>query len=148
MPAPQFTPAEVAEIRHQQARGRLDVRVWADTKRCSIETVRRVARGDTYRHMSGQTAHPSFGGLQAGASLPSARPVEFTPPGPLLPIDSILPGEDEDAEAAASFARLQASLAMPVPGDPQASQATTLLDELQALGESQRPAKVLPEGGV
>lgn len=143
MPAPQFTPAEVAEIRHQQARGRLDVRVWADTKRCSIETVRRIARGDTYRHMGGQTAHPSFGGLR------TTQPV-FVPPARLPGLANILPDAEDpnEDEAAASFARLQASLAMPVPGDPQASQATTLLDELQALGESQRPAKVLPEGGV
>jgi len=147
MPAPQFTPAEVLEIRHQHAHGVLDVRMWADVKLCSIETVRRVARGDTYRHAAGVKAHPVFGGLQ-GQSPAGLRPAvgrqtapaldpAFQPPAtqPLADLAS----EPDGNEAAASLARLQSALAEPVPGDPQASAAVRLLDELQAAGEAQRP---------
>lgn len=145
MPAPQFTPAEVLEIRHQHAHGVLDVRMWADVKLCSIETIRRIARGDTYRHTAGIKAHPVFGGLQ-GHSPAGLRPAvgrqpaldpTFQPP-VTAPLGSLLEEPDGD-EAAASLARLQASLAEPVPGDPQASAAVRLLDELQAAGEAQRP---------
>lgn len=147
MPAPQFTPAEVLEIRHQHAHGVLDVRMWADVKLCSIETIRRIARGDTYRHTAGIKAHPAFGGLQ-GHSSASPRPAvgrqpaldpTFQPPA-TAPLGSLIEEPDGD-EAQASFARLQAALALPVPGDEVASAAVALLDELQAAGEAQRPVK-------
>lgn len=150
MPAPQFSDAEVLEIRFQQSRGRLDVRTWADSKMCSIETIRRIARGDTYRHLAGVKAHPSYGGLHAASprpavgsaghvSVPAQALPAFVPPatpslGTLLAAD-----EPADDEAQASLARLQAALAQPVPGDPQASAATRLLDELQ--GRAERPPK-------
>ena len=124
---------------------------------CSIETVRRVARGDTYRHVAGIKAHPSYGGLHAvspaglrpavGSQSPQAAPqptlATFIPPAS-LPSLADTPGladEPADDEAAASLARLQASLAMPVPGDTQASRAATLLDELEAAGKAQRPSQ-------
>jgi len=148
MPAPQFTPAEVLEIRHQHAHGVLDVRMWADVKLCSIETIRRIARGDTYRHTAGIKAHPAFGGLQGhsptglrpavGSQPPRALDPSFVAP-TSLPSLADLASEPDGDEAAASLARLQASLAEPVPGDPQASAAARLLDELQAAGEAQRP---------
>lgn len=154
MPAPQFTPQEVLEIRHQHAHGVLDVRMWADVKLCSIETIRRVARGDTYRHTAGIKAHPVFGGLQ-GQSPAGLRPAvgsqsthtpahtprldpSFVAP-TSLPSLADLAEEPDEGEAQASLARLQSALAEPVPGDPQASAATRLLDELQAAGEAQRP---------
>lgn len=138
MPAPQFSDAEVLTIRFQHSRGRLDVRMWADMKLCSIETVRRIARGDTYRHVAGVKAHPNFGGLAGptgqGPAVGSQASLaaRFDPPEP-APLANTLGMADEpdEAEAAASFARLQASLAMPVPGDEQASRASELLDELQ-----------------
>lgn len=68
----------------------------------------------------------------------------FTPPA-TQPLVSLVEEPDGD-EAAASFARLQASLAMPVPGDEQASRAASLLDELQAAGEAQRPPASGTEG--
>lgn len=143
MPSPQFTPGEVLEIRHQQAHGTLDVRAWADVKLCSLETVRRVARGDTYRHAQGVKAHPSYGGQQGHANpARAALAAGFNPP-PVSPLSAIpgLPGDEPgEEEAGASFARLQAALAMPVPGDAQASQAASLLDELQGKGEAARPA--------
>ena len=143
MPSPQFTPGEVLEIRHQQAQGTLDCRAWADVKLCSVETVRRVARGDTYRHAAGVKAHPSYGGLQSPAARPPAARAlapSFNPP-PVPPLtDLALADEPDEEEAAASLARLQANLAMPVPGDAQASAAVSLLDELQGKGESARPA--------
>lgn len=152
MPTPQFSDAEVLAIRFQHSRGRLDVRTWADMKLCSIETVRRVARGDTYRHVAGLKTHPNFGGLAGatgqGSAVGSASPQAacFDPPKP-APLTS-LPGtadEPDEAEAAASFARLQANLAMPVPGNEQASRAATLLDELQ--GKASPPPKTGAELG-
>ena len=145
MPSPQFTPGEVLEIRHQQAQGTLDVRAWADVKLCSVETVRRVARGDTYRHAAGVKAHPSYGGLQSPAVRPQATralAATFVPHDtPSLATLPGLPGEEPgEEEAGASLARLQAALAMPVPGDAQASAAVSLLDELQGKGEAARPA--------
>lgn len=158
MPAPQFSDAEVLEIRHQHARGRLDVRTWADTKMCSIETIRRIARGDTYRHLAGVKAHPSYGGLHAaspaglrpavGRQTPLAHPqtapastaAAFVAPASLPGLDALLAGDEPaDEEAQASLARLQAALAQPVPGDAQASAAVRLLDELQSRAE--RPPK-------
>lgn len=47
----EFSPSDVRLIRVQYARSQLDVRAWADARQCSIETVRRVARRDTYRHI-------------------------------------------------------------------------------------------------
>jgi len=151
MPAPQFTPAEVLEIRHQNAHGQLDVRVWADVKLCSIETIRRIARGDTYRHLPGVKAHPAFGGLTGQSPIPRVHPgmapySNFTPPA-TQPLATLVEEPDGD-EAQASLARLQASLAEPVPGDPQASAAARLLDELQAAGEAQRPQAVPGESGA
>lgn len=45
----EFSPAEVRRIRAQAAAGSLSVRAWADAKGVSLETVRRIARRDTYR---------------------------------------------------------------------------------------------------
>lgn len=159
MPAPQFSDAEVLEIRHQHARGRLDVRTWADTKLCSIETIRRIARGDTYRHVAGVKAHPSYGGLHAAGPAglrPAVGSAVHAPPlaqslpafvPPATPTLDALLADDEpaDDEAAASLLRLQQALAMPVPGDPQASAAQSLLDELQ--GRAERPPKPAAELG-
>lgn len=141
MPAPQFTPAEVLEIRHQNAHGALDVKMWADVKMCSLETIRRIARGETYRHQAGVKAHPSYGGLQATGQRPPVQQPALPPfiPPATLPSLGGLADEASEADAASSLARLQAALALPVPGDPAASAAVALLDELQERGEAQRP---------
>ena len=52
MPLPDFTPREVRLIRRQAARNQLNVRAWADLHECSLETVRRIARRETYRHIA------------------------------------------------------------------------------------------------
>lgn len=109
-----FTPAEVQTIRAQYAARTLDVRMWADSKRCGLETVRRIARGDTYRHAGGPAVHHRFGGMQAA-------PTQVPQPD----------GEVDEAELAASFARLQAAMLKPTPEDAQSALATSLLDELQ-----------------
>jgi hypothetical protein len=148
MPAPQFTPGEVLEIRHQNAHGQLDVKMWADVKLCSLETIRRIARGETYRHVAGVKAHPQYGGLRGAGPASGQRPphgrqspaASFVAPSELPSLADV--AEDAaEADVAASLARLQASLAMPVPGDTQASAAATLLGELEAAGREQRPTK-------
>ena len=45
------SPAEVLAIRRESERGLLDTRAWADKLGCSLETVRRIARRETYRGM-------------------------------------------------------------------------------------------------
>jgi hypothetical protein len=140
--APQFSAAEVHEIRWQHSRGKLDIRVWADVKKCSIETVRRIARGDTYRHIGGQATHGSFGGLRGEAPAGRAEPAEaaFIPHevAPLADLPGLADEPDHD-EAAASLARLQAALAEPSADEVQASRAASLLDELEAKAAADRP---------
>lgn len=50
-PTSLFSDVEVLEIRREAALSTLDVRAWANLKRCSLETVRRIARRDTHRHV-------------------------------------------------------------------------------------------------
>ena len=47
-----FSPADIRLIRAQALAGTLDVRGWADSRRCGLETIRRIARRDTYRDIS------------------------------------------------------------------------------------------------
>lgn len=141
-PKAQFTPLDVAEIRLQYARGTLNVRAWADARGCSIETVRRVARGDTYRQVGGQTAHHAWGGLtgavsqglavgQQGSRAPTV-PLGPTQP---IPVGEILADEPTDEDAAASFARLQAALAAPTADEARRDLANALVDELRGKAE-------------
>ncbi len=51
MPAPIFTPAQVAAIRQQKRDGLLNPGQWARDLGCSRETVARVARGDSYNRL-------------------------------------------------------------------------------------------------
>lgn len=46
-----FSPEDVIRIRREYEAGILQPRVLADLWRVSPETIRRVARGDTYRHV-------------------------------------------------------------------------------------------------
>ena len=141
-PNAQFTALDVAEIRLQYARGTLNVKAWADARGCSIETVRRVARGDTYRQIGGQTTHHAWGGLTATsqelavplADTPGTPRTFATPLGPTqpIPVGEILANEPTDEEAAASFARLQAALAQPTADEVQRERANALVDELRA----------------
>lgn len=117
MTSPRFTPQAVLEIRQQFAARTLNVRAWAETYRVSLETIRRIARGDTYREL-----------LPSGPVIPPSQPMHgpVTPPPPQG-------GDEPDAAAlAASFARLAAAQAARPP-DAQA-----LLDELQGRA---RPAE-------
>ena len=111
MNAPRFPPDAVAQIRSLHSRGMLNVRAWAQAYNVSLETVRRIARGDTYR--SGNEPQ-----------LPHAQVIPPREP----------PREEPDAGAlAASFARLQAA-ALAAEGPPAAQ---GLLDELMARGRAE-----------
>ena len=46
-----FTPEDILAIRQAFDERTLDVRRWADDKRCGLETIRRIARRETYRHI-------------------------------------------------------------------------------------------------
>ena len=110
-----FSPADVRAIRQHYAAGTLDVRAWADSRRCGLETIRRIARRDTYREVPDELGQPA----NAGGT-----------PAPLAPTN-----EPSEADLAASLARLtQAAQAMP----PQRAEVNALLDELARGKEAPR----------
>ena len=122
-----FSPADVDEIRRQAFERILDVRAWATARRVSMETVRRVARGDTYRNP--EDAVPA-GSL--AAPLPSEAgiaPRQFAQP---LPVSrpSLEPSPEE---LAASLRRLGEAVAPPKPVE-----AAGLIDEMIEKGRAAR----------
>jgi hypothetical protein len=112
MNAPRFPPDAVAQIRSLHSRGMLNVRAWAQAYNVSLETVRRIARGDTYR-----------GGNEPLASSAQVIPPATPPQG----------GEPDEGALAASFARLLATQAAETAVPP----AQDLLDEMLARGRDQ-----------
>ena len=117
MSTARFTPQAVAEIRAQHATRTLDVRAWATAYGVSLETVRRIARGDTYRPVA------------SGPVLPPPQPAGLA--GLVIPPTSTpLEAEPDPDEIAASFARLAATQAAQPPS------AEALLDELLARGRA------------
>lgn len=103
-----FSPADIRLIRAQALAGTLDVRAWADSRRCGLETIRRIARRDTYREVPDELGQPA----NAGGSPASAQSAE-----------------PSEADLAASLARLtQAAQALP----PQRAEVNALLDQLAA----------------
>lgn len=71
MPAPLFTPAQVAEIRRQKADGLLRAGEWARALGCSRETIARVARGDSYNQTTLVEEPPSVSPADDAAALAS-----------------------------------------------------------------------------
>jgi hypothetical protein len=71
MPAPLFTPAQVAEIRRQKADGLLKTGEWARALGCSRETIARVARGDSYNQTVLVEEPPSVSPEDDAAALAS-----------------------------------------------------------------------------
>lgn len=57
--AAEFTRDEVLDLRDKYKRGMLDVRDAANYYRVSPETIRRAARGDTYREVGGFEEKPA-----------------------------------------------------------------------------------------
>lgn len=49
------TTRQILEIRAQYDAGELDPRIWANLLMCSVETVRKIARRDTYRHVGSES---------------------------------------------------------------------------------------------
>lgn len=106
-----FSPADVRLIRQHYAAGTLSTREWAAARGCGVETIRRIARRETYGQVPDEigAAQPAHAG---GSPAPSHNAPE--------------PSEDE---LAASLARLtQAAQAMP----PQRAEVNQLLDDLAA----------------
>lgn len=112
MSTPRFPPEAVAQIRQLHSRGMLNVRAWAQAYGVSLETVRRIARGDTYRpsHAEPARADPQ---VLLPAAMPQAEP--------------------DEAALSASFSRLAALQAEAERVPP----AQDLLDELMARGKVQ-----------
>lgn len=81
-----FTHAEVRLVRTQSAAGTLDIRKWADAKGVSLETVRRIARRDTYRDVPDFDEPKQLDEPDAEAIAASLRKlqqaVDSTPPQP------------------------------------------------------------------
>jgi len=115
-----FSINDVFEIRRLAALDQLDVRAWANARDVSLETVRRIARGDTYRHIK-HGPPPA----QQDADTPMPRP---KPAGPALA------AEPDDEEVAASLERLaQATKAIPQPRE-----VDQMLDDLIQKGRDGR----------
>lgn len=110
-----FSPADVRAIRQHYAAGTLNVRAWADSRRCGLETIRRIARRDTYREVPDELGPPP-----GAVGLPA------------LPRDTAEPSE---AELATSLARLTAA-AQALP--PQRAEVNALLDDLARGKEAPR----------
>ena len=129
-----FNAADIDEIRRQATERILNVRAWADARGVSLETIRRIARGDTYRNPNTATpargfAEPLPGGPRRLADpLPGgirqlAEPLQDTRP-------SLEPSSDE---IAASLRRLADAS-----GPPQPREVNHILDELEAKGRAGR----------
>ncbi len=124
MSGARFTAQAVAEIRAQYAARTLSVRAWAQAYNVSLETIRRIARGDTYRD------EPGAGGpALASAVLPPGSGLGAVLPPPATLVD----GEPDPEALAASFARLQAATADVPP------RAEALLDEMLQRGRPPIP---------
>lgn len=138
-PKIQFKDFDIAAIRLEYAKGILDARRWADARQCSPETIRRIARGETYRHVGGQKQHHAWGGEATSPALPGCTPTKplptFTQASQPAPLTAALPDEPDDAELAASFARLQAALEAPTAEEMQRARANALVDELRSSAE-------------
>ena len=110
-----FSPADVLAIRAQHREGKLSPQAWADARGCAPETVRRIARGETYRQV----------GREVGGQLPSQAA------GGATSSAAGDPGEPDDEDLAASLARLHASLAKPDLETERVKRAAELLAEIQ-----------------
>lgn len=105
-----FSPADIRLIRQQAAAGTLSTREWAAVRGCGVETIRRIARRETYGQVPDELGSPPPGAVGTPAH-PSQGPE---------------PSEDE---LAASLAKLsQAAREMP----PQRAEVNALLDDLAA----------------
>lgn len=111
MNAPRFPPHAVEQIRKLSRSGMLNVRAWAQAYNVSLETVRRIARGDTYR-----------AGNEPAAPLAQVIPPQAPPQ-----------AEPDEGEVKASFARFLAASEVAAARPP----ADDLLDELLERGKSQ-----------
>jgi len=89
-----FSPADIRLIRAQAADGLLNVRAWADARKCGLETIRRIARRDTYRDVSDEGDPPvsSDGPREAdiAASLPKLTAAANNLPPQTSEVNSIL----------------------------------------------------------
>ena len=115
-----FSPADVLAIRAQHREGKLSPQAWADARGCAPETVRRIARGETYRQV----------GREVGGQLPSQGGMAQAPGGAASSAAGD-PGEPDDEDLAASLARLHASLAKPDLETERVKRAAELLAEIQ-----------------
>jgi len=108
-----FSPADIRLIRQQAAAGTLSTREWAAVRGCGVETIRRIARRETYGQVPDEigAAQPAHAGGTPAHSSTSDAP------------------EPSQEELAASLARLSAAAqAMP----PQRAEVNELLDDLAA----------------
>ena len=111
-----FSPADIRLIRQQAAAGTLSTREWAAVRGCGVETIRRIARRETYGQVPDELGSPPPGAVGTPAH-PSQGPE---------------PSEDE---LAASLARLTAA-AQALP--PQRAEVNDLLDQMAAGKEAPR----------
>lgn len=86
-----FSPAAVAEIRRQYWAGTLKPREWAQAYKVGSETIRRIARGDTYGNVEVEEGLPTFQVVPppvAQAPGPIIPPTPDDPTAGLKPVDT------------------------------------------------------------
>lgn len=117
---PIATPIQILAIRREYDQGVLNPRAWADALRCSPETVRKIARRDTYREV----------GDEVNAATPLGR--GEGPGGGTA-------AEPTDAEIAESLRRVRAAVEAAAP-------TAKSVDEMVA--EMQRARERRAQGGA
>jgi hypothetical protein len=110
-----FGPADIRLIRQQYAAGQLNVREWSAARACSAETIRRIARRETYWNVPDELSPPP-GAVGTPALSPSFSHSH----------DRAEPSEDELATSLAKLS--QAARELP----PQRAEVNALLDDLAA----------------
>ncbi len=115
MPKPPPTEAQILLIRQEWSTRTCDTRAWAEALDVSLETIRRIGRGDTYRTVGRAE------GARPGSPSPRASPPASAEPSP--------------EEISASLDRLAARLS----GAPVTSEGVdSLIEELTTKGKENR----------
>lgn len=129
-----FNTADIDEIRRQATERILNVRAWADARGVSLETIRRIARGDTYRDPSSAQPQHGFAQPLPGGPRRLAEPLPGGPRLPAQPLPDSRPSlEPTSEELAASLKRLADAS-----GPPQPREVNQLINELTAKARADR----------
>jgi hypothetical protein len=83
-----FSDANVRRIRGEAAAGTLNPSRWADAHGCSIETIRRVARRESYRHVLDVASEPREDVSEAELAASLERLTQAALATPVQPVEA------------------------------------------------------------